>query len=145
MRIFYAFIVIVVAAILWLLPVTEGIYDFKTDLREDNFTVTTGLGETTANVTLLKAIYDDDTSTITISSDDSEDVPLYSSYNATTRSLSVIGFSDNNTRSLTVTYDIDAITGDGIDTLLDQLPWIWILIKIALPAAAIAAIFMGKP
>jgi len=130
MRIFYAFIIMVTAAMLFMLPVTEGIYDFITDVREDTFTVTTGVGSTNATVQLFKAIYDDDTNT---------------SYNATNRNLVVTGLSENITRTLTVNYDIDALSNSAaVATLVSKFDLIWLLVVIAFPAAAIAAIVIGR-
>jgi len=145
MKIFYAFIIMVTAAILFMLPVTEGIYDFITDVREDTFTVTTGVGSTNATVQLFKAIYDDDTNTIELSSNDADDIPLYSSYNATNRNLVVTGLSENITRTLTVNYDIDALSNSAaVATLVSKFDLIWLLVVIAFPAAAIAAIVIGR-
>jgi len=145
MRILYAFFVIVVAAILFMLPLTTAIYDFRTDLREDTFNNTTGVGETTANLTLFKPIYDDDTGTVGILSSISTDTPLYSSYNATSRLLGMTGLADNSTRVLTISYDIDALEGsDAINTIMDIIPFIWMMVIIAFPMAALYAIFTGR-
>lgn len=145
MRIFYAALVVVVAAILFMLPVTLAIYDFRTDLREDEFTSPTGVGVTTANVSLGKPIYDDDTGTVDIFSDLDTDVPTYSTYNGTTLQLGIAGLTANTTRILTVTYDIDALEGsDAISAILDIVPFIWLLIAIAFPPAALFAIFTGR-
>lgn len=145
MRIFYGFLIIVVSAILFMLPLTSLINDFRTDVREDTFTVTTGSGVTTDNQTLTRAIYDDDTDTIEITSSISDDTPLYSSYNTTTRLLAYSGLAASSTRVITVSYDVDALDStDAIATFVDRLPWIWMLIIIAFPIAALAAIFLGR-
>ena len=47
---FTAFLILIASAVLWWLPVTEGIYDFRTDVEENSFAVTTAAGETAANV-----------------------------------------------------------------------------------------------
>lgn len=128
-----------------MLPVSSAIYDFRTDLREDTFNNTTGIGETTANVTLFKLVYDDDTETIGILSSISTDTPLYSSYNGTTRLLGITGLAASANRTLTVSYDIDALEGsDAVNTLLDRIPFIWMLVIIAFPMAALFAIFTGR-
>ena len=137
MRIFYAFLIVVVAAILFMLPMTEAAYDFRTDLREDTFSSDTGVGVTTANVTLHKPVYDDDTDTIDIASDLGTDTPVYSSYNSTTRQLGVSGLTTNTSRTLTVSYDIDALNGSSaINSLVDRIPWIWMIVTIAFAPAA---------
>ena len=141
MRIFYAFLILLVSAVLWMLPVTEGIYDFRTDVREDKFTVLTAAGVSNSTVQLFTDIYDNDTSTIDLSSNDGDDTPTYSSYNSTTRNLVVIGLSANTTRTLSVFYDIDALTESAaVGNLLDMTDMLWLLIIIAFPGAAIVAI-----
>ena len=145
MRIFYAFLVMVTTAMLWMLPITAAIYDFRTDVQEDTFTSDTAVGQTTENVTLSEVLYDNDTQTIDILSSISGDVPAYASYNGTTRLLGISGLSANTTRSLTVSYDVDALAGsDAINNLLDIVPWIWMLCIIVFPMAALAAIFIGR-
>lgn len=145
MRIFTAFLVLVVSAILWLLPIADGVYDFKTNVRADTFVYPTGVGVTTANVTLHKAIYDNDTHTIDLLSDTATDVPLFSAYNIPSRTLLLTGLSANTTRTLSVSYDVYALTGGGaIDTLVSRLDFIWMLAVISFPIAGLAAIFTSR-
>lgn len=128
-----------------MLPVTDAIYDYQTDLRTDTNTVTTAAGVTTGNVTLFTALHDDDTSTITITSNDSDDSPVYSSYNTTTRALDFTGLAENTTRTITVTYDIYALSSSGaIDTFVDKLDLFWLVVIVAFPIAAIAAVVIGR-
>ena len=137
MRIFYAFLLLFCAAILFfLVPFTDGPYAFKTDLREDSFTVVTG-STTNATVQLFKDIYDDDVHTLDIDSDNVTDVPLYNSFDATTRALVITGLSANTTRTITVTYDIDALPDiAAIATLLDYSPfWLFVLCVLFCGAA----------
>ena len=145
MRIFYAFLIIMVAAVLFMIPVDQGIYDFRTMLRTDTFNYETGAAETTANVTLSNILYDDDTDTIDILSSISDDVPLFSSYNSTVRLLDMTDLAVSENRTLTVTYDIDSLGGsDAVNTLLDRFPFIWMLCVIAFPMVALFAIFTGR-
>lgn len=144
MRVFSAFLVIMTTCILLMLPVTEAIYDFRTDVREDSFSVTTG-AVTSANVTLVKEVYDDDTSTIELTSDNTSDSPTFSSYDTATRGLTVSGLSADTTRDLTVAYDVYALTGwDAIDTLLSRFDLIWLICIFSFGPAALAAIFLGR-
>ncbi len=126
-----------------MLPVSGGIYDFRTDARDDTFTVTTTLAVTSATVQLFKPIYDDDVSTITLSSDDVDDAPIYTSYNSTSRALVMDGLDDSTTRTITTTYDVDAINMASLGTFLDILPFIWIILWVAFPVAGLAAIWLG--
>ena len=128
-----------------MLPVSGAVYDFRTDLREDDFSSTTVAGQTTENVTLHKPVYDDDIDTIDIVSDESADTPAYNSYDNTTRVVNITGLSANLTRTLTVSYDVDALEGgDALNTFVGYIPWIWMLIIIVFPIAALAAIFTGR-
>ena len=145
MRIFYAFLVILTAAMLWMIPVTSAIYDFRTDVGEDSFTSTTAVGQTTDNVTLSEVLYGNDTSTIDVLSSISDDSPLFASYNSTTRLLGISDLGEDTTRTLTVSYDVDALGGsDAINTLANAVPWIWLLCIVAFPMAAIASMFVGR-
>lgn len=128
-----------------MLPVTEGIYDFRTDVRTDLFTVTTGVGVTNSTVQLFTDIYDNDTSTLDLSSNDGDDTPLYSSYNSTTRNLVVTGLAANTTRTLTALYDYDALSESAaVNNLLDLVPFIWILLLVGFSAAGIVAVVIMK-
>ena len=141
-QIFYSFLIMLVGVFLWLLPVTSAVYDFRTDLKEDNFTVNTAVGATSGNVVLFKPIYENDTSTLEITSDDSDDTPLFSTYNSTSRLAVFTGLSANNSRTITMTYDIDALEGnDAIGTLMDNAPWIYLMMVIVLPVAGVVAIW----
>ncbi len=144
-RIFGAFLMMATAVLLWLLPLTSAIYSFRTDLKTDLITANTASGNTTANVTLNKPIYSSDTSTLTLYSDLSSDIPLYGAYNAATKTLLITGLTDNTTRTLTVSYDTDALTGAGaFNTVLDRTPYIWMVIVAALPVIALVVLFRRR-
>ena len=145
MRIFYAFLIIVTIAILLILPVSQGIYDFRTDQRTDNFYTNTGVGATTAALVLHDDVYDNDTATIDISSDNPLDLPVFTSYITATRVVNMGGLNDNDTRTLTVDYDVYALSGAaGIDTLVSRFDLIWIVMLITFAPVALAAIFLGR-
>ena len=134
-----------VAGLLFMLPVSEAIYDYRTTERTDINTVNTAVDVTTGNVTLFTAVYENDTSTIGITSDLSTDVPLFSTYNTTTRLLVFSGLTDNTSRTITATYLIDALSGStAVNTFLGWLPFIWLLVIIAFPPAALFAIFTNR-
>jgi len=145
MRIFYAFLIVVVSAILFMLPLTEAAYDFRTDLRTDTFSTATAVGVTTANETLFGDLYDCDMGSIDIDSDDATDTPLPGSINCTNRVLNITGLTANATRILGITYAYDALAAsDAINRLVDIVPWIWLLVIIAFAPAALFAIFTGR-
>jgi len=144
MRIFYAFLIILTATLLWMLPVTAAIYDFRTEVQEDTFSSTTGGAETTDDVVLSHLLYDDDTQTIDILSSSDNDTPVVSAYIAGTRTLTVAGLLADSTRTLTVSYDIDALVGsDALDVLTDRVPWIWLICIAVFPAAALVSMLKG--
>jgi len=127
-----------------MIPSTEMVYDFRTEQRTDTFLATTA-ATTTANVTLLQALYGADKGSIDIASDNATDAPLPNSYNGTSRVLNIIGLGASTTRTLDVTYDVSALEGyDAVDTLLDRFPFIFLLIIIAFGPAALFAIFTNR-
>lgn len=146
MRAFQILVVLIAVITLLFMPLTQGIYDFKTDIREDVFNnVHTNSGVVTANVTILKTLYDSDTSTFSITSNTSVDTPVYSSYNSTSRQLLVSGLAANTYRTLYVEYDIDALSGATvIDNLMDFTPYLWYLLLIIFIPVAIIAIWTGR-
>lgn len=145
MSIFNGFLIVVIAVVCFMLPFTGAIYDFRTDLREDSFNYTTGIGETTANVTLHKAIYDSDTDTMALTSDLPTDLPLLVSYNVTNRLVVLSGLIANTARTLGVSYDINALEdNEALDTFLGWIPYIWLILVACLPIAAIYSIIKSR-
>lgn len=145
MRIFYAFLIMFIAVVMWLLPITTLVYDFRTDQATEYFNTITGVGITSSNITLGKQIYGADTGTFDVSSNNSADTPDLGAYNHGSHSANVTGLSANSTHYLTVTYDYEAVSGStAITSLLDRVAYIWLILIIALPVAAIAAIFIRR-
>lgn len=141
MRPFKSFLFVLVAAILILFPVTQGAYDFKTDVREDTKYIETAAGVTTGNITLVKSVYDDDTSTITITSDLYTDTPVFTSYNSTSRLVTFSGLTASEDRTITVSYDTDALTdAPAIAEFINILPFLWWAFIIMLIGAGVGYI-----
>ena len=144
-RIFNAFMIIVASTFLFLLPITLLVEDFKVDRHEDNFSITTGGADTTDNVILSNELYEGDTTSITILSDDADDSAGWGAFSATFNELEVTGLAVNTTRTIEVNYDIDALGGSvAIINLADKIAWFWLLICIAYAPASLAAIFTGR-
>ncbi len=142
---FYCFLIIATAAMLWMLPITDGIYSFRTDVKTDEFFIQCGAGVTGSNNTLTKALYDDDVSTITLYSDCNTDLPTVYSYNTSNRVLWVNGLTESQNRTLEISYDFDALNAsDAISNFLDKLSWIWMICIAVFPVAAIVALFVIK-
>jgi len=145
MRIFYAFLIVVLGAILFMLPVDKAVYDFRTMVRTDTFTTDTAVGVTSSNETLLDDLYDCDLGSVEVNSDEATDTPVATTINCTNRVINIGGLTANASRTLLITYDVDSLGGSGaIDGLLDRVPWIWLLMTIAFAPAAIFAIFTGR-
>lgn len=145
MKVFYSFLIIFALAVLFMLPITQGVYAFRTDVKEDTFRYPTAVGETTANVTLLKEVYDDDVTTVSVLSDIATDVPVIEGYTAGTRLLDISGLAANATRTLSVSYDYDALNASGaFDIFLSRLSWIWLLCVIGFAPAALWAIITNR-
>lgn len=144
MKIFYSFMIILVAVFLWLLPLSDMVYAFRTDPVTDESEVDTAAAVTTANVTLDKFVYDDDIDTISVESSINE-VPTVSSYNSTSKTVLISSLTDDESRTLSITYDTDVITdNDAINNLLDRVTWFWALVIITFPAASLAAIWTNR-
>lgn len=142
MKIFYSFLIIALAAILFLLPVPDGIRDFVSDLSTDTFESTvTAVGVTNATVTLTDPIYDDNRNFATVTSSNTTDVPVISAYNSTSQNLTVIGLVEDATRTLTVEYSVFNIYGgDAVEEFTSLMPFIWIIICFAFPIVALVAV-----
>ena len=105
MKILNLFLIVFVAVVCFMLPITAAQHAFRTEVKEDKFTVITGAGVASANVQLVKPLYDNDTSSILFLSNDIDDSPVVSSYNSTTRALLVGGLAASTTRTLDVNYE----------------------------------------
>lgn len=105
--------------------------------------VTTGAGEYAENVTLGRAVYNDDDSSVTsISSNISGDTPTASAYNTTSHALEVSGLAASQTRTLTVTFNIDDPSlPTGVSTFLGLMRWFWVFIITGMAGGAVYAFF----
>lgn len=143
-KIFNAFLIILASTILFLIPFIQAAEDLKTDQRTDYFNISTAVGITTSNITLGEALYDNDLTTIQIVSDLSTDSVVWASYNATDRHILISALTDNSTRTLTASYNVDALGSSAVSDFVDALVWIWLLSAAAFAPAALAGIFIGR-
>lgn len=142
-------IILVVGAVLLLGAIAYGIMptlnDFRTEDVDQNVNVSTGVGATTATLTLGSSLWNDSLSYLSLSSNNSNDVPAATSYNATTKVLAVSGLSDNSTRTLTVSYKVNGLEDNrGVEEGVKSLPTVLILVVIALAISVVLFIFMRK-
>jgi hypothetical protein len=112
--------------------VMDSTHDIKTDEQIDTFAaVTTGAGETAADVVLTLDLYNDSTANIiSITSNEVTDVPVAGTYTAGTNTLNVTGLAASLSRTLTVTYEYDALTEfTGMSSIVGMTPLIiWVAI-----------------
>ena len=142
MRYFTGFLIVLCSVVFWLLPVSDAIYSFKTDLRTDSFLVTTAAGVTSNNSTLVKPLYADDVSTLSFSSNCTNDNIAYTSYNATAKRLLYHGLEAGKTRLVEISYDASAFDfGGPYNTLTDAASWLMFIFFIIFPMGGIYVAF----
>lgn len=122
-------------------PILDGIKGWRTEDTTQSFIVTTGAGETTANVTLTKNLYNDDVSeVIALSSTNGTEAPVATSYDDTTLNLLISALNASITRTLTVEY-----YGLPDNTVMDAIgPFLGFLVIGGLAFAAVRGIWKNK-
>jgi hypothetical protein len=145
LKVFYSFLILFAMAILLMLPVSEAVYSFRTDTKTDTVHYQTAANVTTGNVTLQKAVYANDPSTIAITSDSFGDTPTLVAYNSTNRRVDMNGLVASSNRTLSVSYDYDALNPSGaISTFIDKIGFIWLIVIIGFAPAAIIAMWIRR-
>lgn len=107
--------------------ILDASHDIRVDDATDQFVnITTGVAETTANVTLTYPLYEDNSYWVgTITSTEVTDVPAAGTYVAATQNLTVTGLAASKTRTLTVPYSADALTNySGVSPMVTVAPLI---------------------
>lgn len=141
-KIFTGFLIIALSVSFWFLPVAAWLYAWQTDIRTDTFYVSTGPGVTTSAVTLLKPIYDNDTSTISLFSFGNTDALSFSSYNTTSRVLALAGLSGNVSRNIEVAYDVAAFQKTSVYNFFASFAlWFTYIVFILFPLAGLVYVF----
>jgi hypothetical protein len=125
--------IIGVAILMIIFPIImDSTHELETDPQVDTFAaVTTGAGETAANVVLTRDLYNDsNTSVLTIISDLPTDNPVAGTYTPATNTLNVTGLTAGSSRTLTITYEYAALTDyTGMDAMVGMTPLlIWVAI-----------------
>jgi hypothetical protein len=142
-------IIVIVGAIILLGALAYGIMptiqDFQTENIDQNINVSTGVGVTTATMTLGSTVWNDSLAYLSISSNNSSDVPIATSYNVTSKSLTVSGLSDNTTRILTISYKTNGLDEyRGVEQATTALPTVLIVGIIAVVLGAVVIAFMRR-
>jgi hypothetical protein len=139
-------IVIVLVLAMTLPAVGPAVKAFRTDVVSQSFTVATAGGETSANVSLSKPLWDASVIEITaLSSNTTDDAPVASSYNGTGQLLQITGLAVDTSRTLSVSYRTGGLTDyAGADTGATKLPAIVVFLVILVPLAVVVAIFVKR-
>lgn len=125
--------------ILMLAATLTGINDFRgEDCEEIHNSVSTAVGVSSANITLAQDLLDDDTSYVSISSNNTSDAPIPYSYTDAFDRLLITGLQANAARQLTITYTISRLSNYwAVDTASKTLPILLILGVIGIIAGAV--------
>lgn len=118
-------------------PILDGVKTWRTEDTTDSFVVTTAAGVTTANLTLTRDLFQDETSeVIAISSNISGETPIASTYTAASNRLLLSALNPSASHLVSVNYysDTDSTVMAAVG------PFLGVLIIGGL----IFAIFMGR-
>ena len=138
-KIYTGFLIVVITALLFLLPVSDAVIDFSADADVSAQSVATA-SVTTAEITLPSAIYNNNHRLVTVTSSNASDTPAVTAYNTTTQNITLTGLVENTTRTLTADYYVFALEGGtAIEKFTGYIPLFWILVCIAFPVVALAA------
>jgi hypothetical protein len=109
--------------------VLPGVIDTTaSDSYAENFAVTTGPGEITANETLFYDNYYSDLTGLTVDSDNVADTPVVMSYDASTNEVGISGLHASDSRTLTIGYYREAGTEFyGFGGFMKLLPFLVIV------------------
>jgi len=116
-----------------------GLNAAQTDERTDTFAVDTGVGETDADVVLVADLFNNSLISVTdITSNCTTDNPLPDDYTSTSNTLSVRGLDTDTSRTLEVTYQYDALTGDSApaSTFMGLVPLFVIVAAVVILVAS---------
>lgn len=105
--------IIMVAVMFVLFPIVmDASHELQTDAYEQvEANVVTGAMETDADVVLDRALWGGATANVlSITSDEVTDVPVANTYTGATNTLNIRGLAADDTRTLTITYEVDALT-----------------------------------
>ena len=134
-----AAVLAVVVSLVTIPIVTSVVHDAQAAPASDSFTVATGTGQTSATVTLSRPHIHADTTHMSATSDNQNDSPNVTSYNPSTRQVTVVGLAQSATRTLTVHYETDALAAfPAAGAILGMVPLLWVAGAIVLAMAMLA-------
>lgn len=140
-------LIIIFASIIFIIAI-PFIFDSIDDALTYEYTqsfagVDTGASEFTANVTISRDIWHDDSaSVISISSNCSADSPSVSDFNSVSREAEISGLDESRTRTLALIYLVDnPYLQTGAATFFVLLRWFVVFIPVGFAGGAIYAFF----
>lgn len=123
-----------------------GLNDFRgEDETEIHNSVATAAYVTSANVTLLQDLLDDDTVGASVSSNLTSDAPLSHTWTDSSNRLLVSGLTASSSRQLTVTYTVSRLSNYyAVDAGSKALPIMLLLGVLGIIAGAVYAATKGR-
>jgi len=121
-------VIVVVIGLIMAPLVFDQVHDVQTDKKSESFSVTTTTGETSTTVTLSEDHYYTTTQEMSVTSDNAADSPSITSYDPDTRQVTVGGLAEATSRTLTITYLIDALKDfPGSKAISGLIPLLYIV------------------
>jgi len=102
-------VIVVVIGLVMAPLIFDQVHAVQTDPKSESFSVTTTTGETSATVTLSEPHFYDSPKEMSVTSDNTADNPSITSYDPSTRQVTIGGLAEATSRTLTITYLIDAL------------------------------------
>ena len=104
-RVFIGIIAIFLLLGAFATPINAGIKTWRSNDTSEDFEVSTAAGVTGANVTLSYNLYQEALAEVqSITSNDTDDVPIAATYTDATKVLEITGLDDAEAHALTVNY-----------------------------------------
>ncbi len=105
-----ALLIIAACLVILLLPATlSAINEFRMAEHTELHVIAT-TNQTTGTATLTQDLFNDSVVNVSFSSNNTADAPLATGYTAATKVLAIDGLQTSATRTLSITYKIDALT-----------------------------------
>ena len=144
MKIAVIFVGIIILAIA-LPTVTGGLFDFRTDTLEETFIFDTAGAETNQTVQLANGLWDGSVAYVDVSSNDTSEIPLPNSYNATTRDLTVTNILASTGHILTIEYQTSGLSQyTGAEEAATKIPLAVVAAVIILPLGVLVGLFVRR-
>ena len=137
-------VILIISAcmIILLLPaVLLSINEFRMTEYEEPHIITTAAEVTTSDITLSQELFSGETYNAVVTSNITADAPIPSSYVSSTQVLTVTGLEADNSRTLTITYEIDALN-DYIGAGLGATIWP-IMLVLGVIGIIVAAVYQA--